>query len=650
MANDYFDLEKIYNSDDYKSKGVEILNEHLKIEMLRLQKVSKTKNDLSAFYNYNINTLQYIRENIGNSFCVEDPFIYLYSFFMFRYGASNDIGIYKKWYYKWTDSHHANINMDIARVFASVQYSDGNDIVQYIENELSSYRKIEYLYRLCRCLLYDQAFMKGTFNYRNEISYGSYILYDVMTVNISYLNPILSIQWMDTAIKYFENHSYIIDGIQNYFVVLFELRKCLWLSYSDDEKKREADQIFNTITLPAYDVDNFSINLHLFHSNALTFLSNIGHQSCVIKLCDEILEKFEKSSSTNLEQYRDDIISKKIVALQASDFYGYKEWFTKSIMTLDITKIKNFIYSSPYMMNNEDDHDVIYLYHYSTTEALESIVENGELWLTRYDFLNDPKELNLIVQVVKDRILNNNDDLNNYEGMLNRCVRLLEYFFNNQENVNDLPVCDVDIIEELRSYLLNMYVLSTSLIDDNLCLWYNYSKGDGCSIKINQNKLVDQIKKINNQFPNRTAHLFSKRVDYLNVSSIDSLIKSLDDIYNIPNLNDLQKMFWMCIHILFQGIFSKNEKMNQEGEYRIAVILNNNNMMQNWNFKTHYKRINNTFRPYIKIKVKPEELLEEVCIAPLNKNDLTVKGFKEYLSQKGLRNCNIKKSMITLRF
>ena len=94
------------------------------------------------------------------------------------------------------------------------------------------------------------------------------------------------------------------------------------------------------------------------------------------------------------------------------------------------------------------------IYHYTTIDALISIVSRKELWVTKWDYLNDMDELKVALDV---------------------CTVVLEEEEVKLEIIQDIEKC---INKSIRGNGLTdaYYICSFSCSKDSQLLWSNYSK------------------------------------------------------------------------------------------------------------------------------------------------------------------------------
>ena len=92
------------------------------------------------------------------------------------------------------------------------------------------------------------------------------------------------------------------------------------------------------------------------------------------------------------------------------------------------------------------------IFHYTRTDALESILDNGCLWLSRYDYLNDTSEVSY--------------------GAKRLCEAATAFGGVHTDLLSGS-------IAALTEHLRNVFILSTSIHGDSLSLWNGYSGDEG---------------------------------------------------------------------------------------------------------------------------------------------------------------------------
>lgn len=477
--------------------------------------------------------------------------------------------------------------------------------------------------------------------------YGSYILFDILTFKIRYMEKGIKEKWVDCFIKYFENNKEIkVGGIPDYYLIYAKLYKCVNLSNNNDSNK-EAKQTIDEIVLLPFEINDFYNQLYLLYSLKLIYLTNIENDKKILDLCNYLLGVLEKSDNKAPRFIEEGINWRKNSVLKRLNPEDHLNWFNKLIHDNAVEKIGNYIYFSPYI-RNEIDHDMN-LYHFTDINALKSIIDNKKLWLTRYDFLNDTEEIKYIVKIIE----HNKSAIQEPDTLIfiNECLEILSLFFD-QDSTDSLDKEKMRIVDSIKDSLSNIYILSNSTKDDNLSLWHYYSGGTGCSIKISKNDFLKQSENLNTSIRNKDAHIFMRTINYIDNSIPSKLFHLIQTIYINDLLSLEQKKYLVCVHVLYEGIFTKNINMLQEEEFRIAVVLNKDCKYTNDKLFTRFRPAKNTIIPYIEINIDPRSLIQEICIAPLNKIDIAKKGFQEYLKNKEFKIAKemVKVSSIKLRY
>lgn len=107
-------------------------------------------------------------------------------------------------------------------------------------------------------------------------------------------------------------------------------------------------------------------------------------------------------------------------------------------------------------------------YHYTSISGFEAILKSGSLRMTRSDFMNDPNDCRVFLDVVKKHIESKPLERFVMEGGLNYQAATLEI-------AKKCPV-----FEYLEFILQNIpiYILSLTSENDSLPMW-NYYGGEG---------------------------------------------------------------------------------------------------------------------------------------------------------------------------
>ncbi|GAA0735827.1 DUF2971 domain-containing protein [Clostridium oceanicum] len=285
------------------------------------------------------------------------------------------------------------------------------------------------------------------------------------------------------------------------------------------------------------------------------------------------------------------------------------------------------------------------LYHYTSIEALKSILEKQELWLTKSEFLNDPTENSYITDIKWDF-----DSCKLDKKFLNEIKDELKHIYSKKE----------------ESIKKDVYILSMTTNKDNLPMWQNYSNSEGYNIKFNKNRLRKRFSSLNRK--KYTSFLKSK-VRYIdredeewinnehNKKIIYNLIQQIYDSGKNENVDEKLIKTVIVSHLRIMALFIKHPGFQYEDEYRFVFIpnfwgVNYNNM----DFRTK----KNVLIPFIKIPINESDLnnnktlVEKITMGPLCDKELCERGIRDFLNLKHIKkhngdDINIDKSDIPLR-
>lgn len=267
------------------------------------------------------------------------------------------------------------------------------------------------------------------------------------------------------------------------------------------------------------------------------------------------------------------------------------------------------------------------IYHYTTIDALINIVSGKELWVTKWDYLNDMDELTVAEDV---------------------CAIVLR-----EENVKSEVIQDVKkyIKENIRGKALldSYYICSFSRNRDNQLLWSNYSNYDGVNIEVDFAKFRENL---------NLSIMWDGLVNYDLESQKECLIKTfydefidVDDFGNINSLKEINNLQGEAYELLIShmsiicelySMFFKRSCFKGEDEYRFVLTVDKEK-------KISFRNKNSIVIPYIKKEIKNIDFITRITIGPTNQIDIATKGIKELLHYYQ-RDVDVVKSEIPLRF
>ena len=608
------------------------------------------------FHKENIETIDYLLENIDNGYQKLDALIFMYSHLIYRYSRDNTNfplptvqklqGYLDKIRLNFSGNH-----VNVGELYASLmRFNTIRNLHSYSQEfvdqmVLVNDKNMLFVFRFCCVLMYDREFCRSVYHYEGTLHRGAFILFDTVLFRVLKGRSADKMIWTEKFVNFFEKNAEIqFDPIPAYYLTYAKLFRCFYVSCIAENINDELKCQFNNIILPDFETSEKTYTLYYLYREKLNCLENFGEYEKIIEICDYMLQILNQGS---LEIYSN-IIERlnwiKYDALKLVDCVRHSEWYFEVIKTASLSKIKNKAYLSPFMKQGDDG--VQSLFHFSDLNALKSIIENKALWLTRYDFLNDTEEIRYISNVITIE-MESIKGSDKFKEFLNGCLNTLEAYFDGQH--------DGDMLAAIKDCTANIYVLSTSIKPDNLSLWHYYSGGTGCSVKVDPMQLHNQIKWMNTAVSSKNAQVFMRKIDYEYSFQSSELLETLNVLFQNAELSPEQKLFIGCIHIIYEGIFTKNPNMAQEEEFRVAVIVGN--ALENPNTQIipiipKFRVSKNTFIPYIELKIEPLTLISEICIAPLNKIDIAKKGLMEFLAHNGFESLDeiVTVSDIKLRY
>lgn len=269
------------------------------------------------------------------------------------------------------------------------------------------------------------------------------------------------------------------------------------------------------------------------------------------------------------------------------------------------------------------------IYHYTSSNALLSIIQNKELWFSNIFFLNDSTENKYIYTCLKDYVNENTDKYNDSFCMF--MTDFSDYFL--ESNVS-----------KSHYVLPKTYVASFSIKEDELSLWNYYTKSNiylGYNIGFNTKDFIN----------------YSNDGDLISyygqvIYGKDLLNKIFDkiilDIYKIFVNLDLmhQSILFDDLAVAFNrySMFFKDKSFSSESEYRIVWQTNN---------QAYLHERNGFFIPYQKYSI-PIKSIRSIIISPTQNFNIAKLGIEELLysciDKKYTDTIKIKKSNIPLRY
>lgn len=276
--------------------------------------------------------------------------------------------------------------------------------------------------------------------------------------------------------------------------------------------------------------------------------------------------------------------------------------------------------------------------HYTSVNALYSILKNEEIWLTHSDFLNDSTELIHFDELLKK--------------FLNEFKQKSD--FNNMAFASEVERA----IYEDNCY--EHFIFSLSYDPDSLSLWNYYGKKDGYNLIFNKSlwrNFCNYLKDLNNNNGKEKAKLYLGEVVYEEKLKKKIIKRRLNKLYEFWNELDTTKYlhmreFQITAEVFLKGLrmYFKNKAYSQEKEIRFVLSLPEHIV----NEKLEFRTLEGGLLPYIKVPL-PNNIISNITIGPKISIDIAEKGLKRFLKHlKYLRSheleIKLKKSSIPVRY
>lgn len=280
------------------------------------------------------------------------------------------------------------------------------------------------------------------------------------------------------------------------------------------------------------------------------------------------------------------------------------------------------------------------LYHYTSLEGFQSIMQKRDFWISNIRYMNDSHEFENGKAVCKEVIetklgMHNEDKIKRYlQGSWHVCDQ--------STSQGTLIIRSGDI-----------FALSFCNNGDILTQWQFYGN-EGISIGfenavctfdaitfMNEDQYDKEIKETNpdEMLPHDEIGFFPKKVIY-NGNIKRELFESILDI-GINFINRFPDSVNMCIEGISDALFyyfalMKDAYFEHEHELRFLYYLNKDNK------RIHFRKRNDILLPYIKMKIldmncRPHKVfpISDIVVAPGNRKEFVADSVKYFLEKSG---------------
>lgn len=296
-------------------------------------------------------------------------------------------------------------------------------------------------------------------------------------------------------------------------------------------------------------------------------------------------------------------------------------------------------------------------YHYTSPDALLSILKNQKIFFTDIRFLNDKSEDIYLVKLILDLLDENEKEYPTVREVTN------ELFKNNKNSdLQSLNVINIDYSVPLNYIPMRKFVFCTTTETDQLNMWNYYvhnGKYQGYNIGFNIEKL---LKSFDTEEP-RTADPFKVvygKVLYDKKKQYEEILRLFEEIEIRKNFS--QSLDYIVVQLRYYidsyGAFFKNPSFKAEKEYRICIEIDDERLKKdkshfsgthNRKMKYDYRTSNGLIVPYIAVEFE-KEAVSTIHMSPMTEFQIAKESLREVLNDYHYDGVQIWKSQIPIRF
>lgn len=280
------------------------------------------------------------------------------------------------------------------------------------------------------------------------------------------------------------------------------------------------------------------------------------------------------------------------------------------------------------------------LYHYTSLEGFQSIMQKRDFWISNIRYMNDSHEFENGKTICKEIIEKKlgragKDEISQYlYGLLNVCNQKASQGFHviNSKDIFSLSFSNNgDILTQWQFYG-----------NEGIAIGFENSVGSFDAITfMNEDQYDDEIEEMNpdEMLPHDEIRLFPKRIIYRDDEKIEifeSILEmGINFIKKYPGTVD------MCIEGISDVLFyyfalMKDEHFEHEHELRFLHYFNKDNR------RIHFRKRNGILLPYIKMKIlnvdcRPHKVfpIADIVVAPSSQKEYVADSVKYFLEKSG---------------
>lgn len=279
------------------------------------------------------------------------------------------------------------------------------------------------------------------------------------------------------------------------------------------------------------------------------------------------------------------------------------------------------------------------LYHYTSLEGFQSIMQKRDFWISNIRYMNDSHEFENGKAICRE-VINaklecfEKDEINQYlHGLLNVCEKKTSqgFFEINSKDIFSLSFCNNgDILTQWQFYG-----------NEGIAIGFENAVSFDTITFMNEDQYDNEIKEVNpyEMLPHDEMRLFPQRIIYRD-NEKKEIFESILEI-GINYIKEYPNTVNMCIKGISDALFyyfalMKDIHFEHEHELRFLYYFNKDNK------RIHFRKRNGILLPYIKMKIldvncRPHKVLpiSDIVVAPSNQKEYVADSVKYFLEKSG---------------
>lgn len=291
------------------------------------------------------------------------------------------------------------------------------------------------------------------------------------------------------------------------------------------------------------------------------------------------------------------------------------------------------------------------LYHYTSLDVLQTILEKKQLRFTNRAYLNDKSEGHYVLSLCEEKI----DDLWPMEEGKETFKKALESAQKELKEAAEKPVYE----KNTRNF--QIYQVSFSYERDSLIMWNYYAAGGGCSIQFSKEYMENLKNELNGS--GLTA-LFGYVIYDVEkqVEILKGIFEAFLQVYSDNTSSSLKYALWeSCLirSILKIGALFKHPGFRDERECRMVFDVYQEGKTKEFPalippkgqepYKSKIRISNGVLVPYVDFDFDIK-YLQSITVSPTSNFEKVKQGLKIVLCEQGITDLPINHSEIPLRF